>query len=94
MAPTAGPTVITATPRLRAIEQARRHWLPERAPGPVALEGWILASWQRCLAQGRHPGERIAFDTVSAAAQQRALQASAARRCGAGDRGHAGAGDA
>lgn len=69
--------------RLQTIEQARRQWLLERRAGSVAVEGWIVASWQRCLAQGRHPGERVTFDTVTAAAQRRALQASAALRCAA-----------
>lgn len=68
--------------RLRAIEQARRRWLLHEGPAPAstAVEPWIVASWQRCLAWGRSPRERITFDAVSAAAQRRALQASAELR--------------
>ncbi|TSE22229.1 helix-turn-helix domain-containing protein [Tepidimonas aquatica] len=68
--------------RLRAIEQARRRWLLHEgaAPASAAVEPWIVASWQRCLAWGRSPRERITFDAVSAAAQRRALQASAELR--------------
>lgn len=69
-----------AETRLLLIERARRHWLLERTPVHVPIESWIVASWQRCLAQGRHPHERVTFDTVSAAQQRRVLQASAALR--------------
>ncbi|TSE24626.1 Acetoin catabolism regulatory protein [Tepidimonas sediminis] len=74
----ATPTAVDE--RLRAIEQARRDWLLEQREVPAPLESWIVASWRRCLAQGRRPHERLAFDTVSAAAQRRVLEAGTALR--------------
>ncbi len=66
-----------ATTRLARIAQARQLALHDAAPQAAALvEPWIVQSWQRCLAQGRRPQERIAFDLVSAAAMRRTAEAN------------------
>lgn len=64
--------------RLMVIEQARRRLLDnaEAAHEGDGVEPWIAASWRRCLARGRHPRDRVVFDTVSAGAMRRALDAS------------------
>ncbi len=73
-------------PRIAAIENARRHWLMDRNTDAVAspIEPWIVASWQRCLARGRHPRERVVFEAVSSAAMRRALEANHDLRAAAG----------
>jgi len=78
----AAASAVPAAQRIAAIEAARRQCLLKGATSgaPTSIEPWILASWQRCLASGRHPRERVVFDTVSAAAVRRALDASRALR--------------
>lgn len=54
--------------RSLSIAQARREWIdgePAAAQG-VRVEPWLLRSWQRCLAAGRRPMERVSFDPVAA----------------------------
>lgn len=55
------------------IAQARREWLAgERGSGQAAaLDPWLLRSWQRCLAAGRQPEQRVVFEAVSAASVRR-----------------------
>lgn len=55
------------------IAQARREWIDgETAAGQGArVEPWLLRSWQRCLAAGRRPGERVSFEPVSTQAALR-----------------------
>jgi len=56
-----------------SIAQARREWIdgdPAAAQG-MRVEPWLLRSWQRCLAAGRLPTERVSFDPVSAPAALR-----------------------
>lgn len=55
--------------RSLAIAQARREWIDgERAAEPLAprVEPWLVRSWQRCLAAGHRPQQRVSFDPVSA----------------------------
>ena len=40
-------------------------------PSPLAIEPWIVRSWQRCLANGHQPAQPLAFNMVSAPAVQR-----------------------
>lgn len=52
-----------------SIAQARRHWLlgerlPAQDAGVAGIDSAITRSWQRCLADGRRPGQRIVFDPV------------------------------
>lgn len=50
------------------IALARRAVLSQgQAPVGVAVEPWILRSWQRCLAQGQRPDQPVVFDAVTAA---------------------------
>lgn len=66
-----------ATTRLSRIAQARQLALHEAAPLPGGLvEPWIARSWQRCLAQGQRPGDRVAFEAVSAQAMRRTSEAN------------------
>jgi transcriptional regulator of acetoin/glycerol metabolism len=75
MAATAQPS---ANERLRHIEQARNAVMFEG--GNVTDElvdawfdhTWIERSWRRCLARGRRPDERVAFDVLPAQAARRA----------------------
>ncbi|PHM21269.1 MAG: histidine kinase [Curvibacter sp. PD_MW3] len=63
--------------RLSRIAQARQLALHDAAPLPGGLvEPWIVRSWQRCLAQGQRPGERVAFESVSAQAMRQTSEAN------------------
>lgn len=66
-----------ATPRLNRIAQARQLALQDAAPLPSGLvEPWIARSWQRCLAQGQRPGDRVTFEAVSTQSMRSATEAS------------------
>lgn len=65
--------------RLARIEQARHLGLRQAAtPDPALLDPWIARSWQRCLALGLAPTQRLTFDAVSAHAIRRAEDANRA----------------
>ena len=67
------------TERQHLIAQARSALLslkPE--PSPLAIEPWIVRSWQRCLANGHQPAQPLAFNMVSAPAVQRTADQHAA----------------
>jgi len=72
-------TAFLASPlpeRSISIAQARREWIdgePAGAQG-ARIEPWLLRSWQRCLAAGRQPRERVSFDPVSAQAAVRVAE--------------------
>lgn len=74
----ASPRPIPPHARTVAIDQARRRMLDDpQLDGDVpGLEPWIASSWRRCLARGQRPGERVVFDSVSAAVMRRTLEAS------------------
>lgn len=78
----AGTYPIPAHARTLAIDQARRRMLvdPQFDGDVPGLEPWIASSWRRCLARGQRPGERVMFDSVSAAAMRRTLEAGHALR--------------
>jgi len=63
--------------RTTCIARARRHWIegagPDEAGAPASarIEPWITRSWQRCMAAGQRPEQRVDFDPVS---QRRAQQ--------------------
>ena len=63
-----------APARLQQIALARRSLASGSVPAS-GLAPWIERSWQRCLAQGRRPGERLGFDLVPAQALRRAEEA-------------------
>ena len=59
--------------RLQRIEQAREQALHHgTALDPKLIEPWIARSWQRCLALGLRPTQRVDFEAVSHPAMQRA----------------------
>ncbi|HEY2255271.1 MAG TPA: helix-turn-helix domain-containing protein [Variovorax sp.] len=70
-----------------SIAQARRQWIDgepaAREASAARVEPWLLRSWQRCLAAGHRPQQRVSFDAVSAPAarmvaeRNRALVAAA-----------------
>lgn len=65
--------------RADAIALARRHWLqgePVRAGqhASAGIDSAITRSWQRCLDQGRQPGQRIVFDPVPPTRQRAAAE--------------------
>ena len=63
--------------RLARIAQARQLAMHEAAPLAGGLvEPWIAQSWQRCLAQGLRPQQRVNFDAVSTTAMRQASEAN------------------
>ena len=73
---------VPAQQRLRQIGEARRAVMEEGRSATEVLSGtlgdrsWIERSWRRCLAEGRQPGQRLAFDVMPATAARRAEEAS------------------
>jgi transcriptional regulator of acetoin/glycerol metabolism len=66
-----------ATHRHTQIAQARQALLAHGAvPARAQVEPWIARSWQRCLAQGLRPSQRVVFDAVSAPALRRSQEES------------------
>ncbi len=69
--------------RLGQIALARQRVLSDGGELTQALasawcdRAWILHSWRRCLAQGRDPGEAVAFNVVPASAARRLAEANA-----------------
>ena len=66
---------IGSAARLDLIAQSRRVVLG-RQSGRVAVQDWIAQSWQRCLAAGREPQQRLSFDMISGAQQRRSREAN------------------
>jgi transcriptional regulator of acetoin/glycerol metabolism len=65
--------------RQHLIAQARSALLslkPE--PSPLAIEPWIVRSWQRCLASGHRPAQQPAFNMLGARTVQRTADQHAA----------------
>lgn len=63
--------------RSLSIAQARREWIEgERATDPPAsrIAPWLVRSWQRCLAAGHRPQQRVSFDPVSAQGMRRTTE--------------------
>ena len=72
--------------RSLTIAQARRQWIDgEPAADLLAtrVEPWLLRSWQRCLAVGHRPQQRVSFDPVSAPAARHAAERNRALVCAA-----------
>lgn len=71
------PASLLSASRLSRIAQARQLALHDAAPLPGGLvEPWIARSWQRCLAQGQRPSDRVAFEAVSAQAMRQTSEAN------------------
>jgi transcriptional regulator of acetoin/glycerol metabolism len=75
-------TVPPADARLQQIRLARRAVMEEgrtlaEAPLARSVEAqWIERSWRRCLADGRSPGQRVAFDVLPAQQLRRVQDAN------------------
>ena len=54
----------TSLHRQALIQRARQSVLLG-AGGEASLEPWITRSWQRCLAAGLHPGQKVVFNPIS-----------------------------
>jgi transcriptional regulator of acetoin/glycerol metabolism len=69
--------------RSLSIAQARREWIEGGPAAGARIAPWLARSWQRCLAAGHLPQERVSFDPVSGpearrvAERNRALVAAA-----------------
>jgi sigma-54 dependent transcriptional regulator, acetoin dehydrogenase operon transcriptional activator AcoR len=66
---------VSPSSRLELISQSRSVVMGGKL-GRVAVHDWIAQSWQRCLAAGREPQQRVAFDMVSSAMQRRSREAN------------------
>lgn len=54
-----------ADPRRLQIAQARRLALAEGAgAAPAGVAPWLWRSWQRCMAAGRRPDERVVYEAL------------------------------
>lgn len=62
--------------RLRLIELARRGMLHEGGSATPSLPHWIASSWQRCLARGQRPEQRVGFDALPAQQLRRVEEAN------------------
>ncbi|RZI87940.1 MAG: histidine kinase, partial [Variovorax sp.] len=71
------PSATALSPdRALLIAKARRDVIERAAGTDVAvpdIEPWITRSWQRCLAAGQRPQQRVAFDAVSTALARRTV---------------------
>ena len=65
-----------AAPRQQQIARARHLVLGGAAPlaAPQAMAPWLWRSWQRCLAAGRHPGERVVYEALGVHALRQAQE--------------------
>ncbi|CAN7279507.1 MULTISPECIES: helix-turn-helix domain-containing protein [unclassified Variovorax] len=74
------PHATPPTERSLSIAQARREWLDGDDAGPqgARIEPWLARSWQRCLAAGHQPQQRVCFDPVSAPAARHAAECNRA----------------
>ncbi|MFN4120136.1 helix-turn-helix domain-containing protein [Acidovorax sp.] len=74
----------SAAHRHALIAQARQTLLTDgAAPLRAEVEPWIARSWQRCLAQGMDPTQRVVFEAVSAPALRHSLEKNQALLCAA-----------
>jgi transcriptional regulator of acetoin/glycerol metabolism len=63
--------------RSLSIAQARREWIdgePAAGSRGARVEPWLVRSWQRCLAAGHRPQQRLSFDPVSPQAMRRVAE--------------------
>ncbi|MCA3238315.1 MAG: helix-turn-helix domain-containing protein [Curvibacter sp.] len=66
---------VSSTSRLARIGRARQLSIHEgSALADGLVEPWIAQSWQRCLAQGLRPDQRVHFDAVSPAMMRQAAE--------------------
>jgi sigma-54 dependent transcriptional regulator, acetoin dehydrogenase operon transcriptional activator AcoR len=65
---------VSTPDRLSLLEQARLAVLFNGEAATPLVADWISHSWRRCLAQGLHPDDSVAFDPVSASHITRTLE--------------------
>ncbi len=75
MTRSAGAIAMSPTARLKRIDDAR-HSAFEEGRVSVGLSPLIERSWQRCLAMGLSPHDKVIFDPVSASRLKLALEKS------------------
>jgi transcriptional regulator of acetoin/glycerol metabolism len=66
-----------AAQRIALIAQARRAGIDGEAMPGVRIDPWLARSWQRCLASGMRPQQRVVFEAVSASSMRGATERSA-----------------
>ena len=72
-------TPIALDPRLRQITAARQTVLYDgKSVSRTGAQAWIERSWQRCLASGKQPDQKVSFDMVAPAAVRRLVDANRA----------------
>lgn len=72
-------THLASDPRLQQIALARQAVLQDGISNPRAgMQAWIERSWQRCLASGKRPEQKVTFDMVLPATIKRLLEANRA----------------
>ena len=70
------PAVSCSGDRSALLTQARQQLLSAATPAvlPTGVAPWLWRSWQRCMAQGRHPMQKVEFESVSPRALHRAQE--------------------
>jgi transcriptional regulator of acetoin/glycerol metabolism len=72
--------IVTPTaldPRLQQIATARQTVLYDgKSVSRTGTQAWIERSWQRCLASGKQPDQKVSFDMVAPAAMRRLVDAN------------------
>jgi len=70
-------TPIALDPRLQQIAAARQTVLYDgKSVSRTGTQAWIERSWQRCLASGKQPDQKVSFDMVAPAAIRRLVDAN------------------
>ena len=63
--------------RLHQIARARQAVLHDgKSTSQTGTQAWIERSWQRCMASGKRPDEKISFDMIAPAAMRRLVEAN------------------
>jgi len=65
--------------RLQQIAMARQAVLHDgKSMSRTGTQPWIERSWQRCLASGKTPDQKVSFDMIAPTARQRLVEANQA----------------
>ncbi len=71
--PAVNPSVLD--PRLQQIAAARQTVLYDgKSLLRMGTQAWIERSWQRCLANGKQPDQKVSFDAIAPAAIRRLIE--------------------
>jgi transcriptional regulator of acetoin/glycerol metabolism len=64
-------------PRLQQIALARQAVLHDgKSASRTGTQPWIERAWQRCLADGKTPDQKVSFDMIAPAAMRRLVEAN------------------